>query len=80
MCKWHAKIENEAAAEWGHFVFHDLSDSELLTILELASRNNPKVTTKVWCEKEPNDVAHIGGMDYDPVAELDGIIEEVKNV
>lgn len=77
MTRWSAKVINEGDAEYGRFIFHDLSDAELLTIAELACRSGDEVSVKFWCEKEhPEDVAHIGPMDYDPVVE--SIIEEVK--
>ena len=77
MCKWHALLED--GKTFNRYDFYDLTDEGLVDILKKASINNPNAYAKVWCEKGPDDVAHIGAMDIDPTVDLDSIIEEVKS-
>ena len=64
MFRWNAEVRCEDTENWGHFLFRDLSDSEIIVLGEMAERSGNKVSVKFWAEKEaPEDVAHIGGMD-----------------
>ena len=66
MYKWNAEIVKHDSGEYGHFLFHDLSDSELLVLAEMASRSGEDVDIRFKAEKDsPDDVAVISGGDED---------------
>lgn len=62
--RWNAEIIKHDSGEYGHFLFHDLSDSELIVLAEMASRSGEDVDIRFKAERDnPDDVAHINGMD-----------------
>lgn len=66
MVKWNAEIICDESNMWSHFMYYDLSDSELIAVMELSQRGHSDVICKVTCVKEsPEDVAVISGGDDD---------------
>ena len=62
--KWHAEVRLIDSEEYGVYKFNDLSDSELITIAELANRGHDKVEVKFHAERDcADDVAVISGTD-----------------
>lgn len=61
---WNAEIIKHDSEEYGHFLFHDLSDSELIVLAEMASRSGDDVEILFKAERDnPDDVAHIARND-----------------
>lgn len=66
MYKWNAEIIKHDSGEYGHFLFHDLSDSELIVLAEMASRSGEDVDIRFKAERDnPDDVAVISGGEED---------------
>lgn len=62
--KWNAEVFCGDTDEYGHFIFHDLSDSEMVCLMELAARGHSDQYVKIRAEKDSeDDVAVIGAMD-----------------
>lgn len=63
MVRYHA-ILMEEGREYTGFHFYDMTDEDIIALMEMASKGGQKVAIKFYAEKDsPDDVAHIGAMD-----------------